>query len=304
MDRVISDGKEYKVNRKADAESHMELRQDGDLAWLVFPEIEELGVVRHLMSTRLGGVSTGDLASLNLSFHRGDDPSNVLENFRRITTVLDAGPENVVCSQQTHTVNIRRVGTPDQGCGVTRPLEYTDVDGLITNDPGVVLATSYADCVPLLVVDPVQHAVGLSHSGWRGTVNRMGAETVRAMAEAFGSRPEDLMVGIGPSICQDCYEVSEDVAEAFRELFSSEEMQELPIGIGDILLEKGGGKYQLDLWKANEAIFLSAGVKRENLTVTDICTCCNPDWMFSHRASGGKRGNLSMFVVLNEKRME
>ena len=121
------------------------------------------------------------------------------------------------------------------------------------------------------------------------------------MRKAFGSRPEDLLVGIGPSICRDCYEVSEDVADAFRMLFSEEGFQNLSIRLHDVLSAKGNGKYQLDLWKANEAVCLSAGIQPQHISVTDVCTCCNPDRLFSHRASGGKRGNLGMFVMLKKE---
>lgn len=276
----------------------MRINREGECVYLTFPAIERTGAVRHLMSTRLGGVSEGDLWSMNLSYSRGDQKENVDENFRRIGAVLGYGPEDFVCSDQTHTTNIRRVTAADKGKGVVRPRDYHDVDGLITDEPGIVLSTFYADCVPLLFVDPVRGAAGLSHSGWRGTVGKMGAATVKAMEEAFGCRPEDIWVGIGPSICQDCYEVSEDVAEAFREVFCREE---IPAAPEDILYGKGNGKFQLDLWKANAAICLSAGIRPEKLCVTDVCTCCNPSLLFSHRASGGKRGNLGMFVVLNQR---
>ena len=203
-------------------------------------------------------------------------------------------------SDQTHTTNIRHVTEADKGKGLLRPRDYADVDGMITDEPGIVLSTFYADCVPLLFVDPIKRAVGLSHSGWKGTAGGMGRKTVEAMEKAFGSRPEDILVGIGPSICQDCYEVSEDVAEAFRNLLSGEEMKKVKTMTEEqILKDKRNGKYQLDLWKANEAVCLSAGIRPEHISVTDICTCCNPGYLFSHRASNGKRGNLGMFVVLN-----
>ena len=150
-----------------------------------------------------------------------------------------------------------------------------------------------------MFVDPVKKAVGLSHSGWKGTAGCMGRKTVEAMQEAFGSRPEDILAGIGPSICRDCYEVSKDVAEVFQALFAEDIMRKTGVGIREILEEKGNEKYQLDLWKANEAICLSAGISPEHISVTDVCTCCNPTYLFSHRASNGRRGNLGMFVVLN-----
>ncbi len=276
----------------------MSWREKGEAAWLTFPEIEKTGVVRHLMSTRLGGVSEGELGTMNLSFSRGDRRENVEENFRRIAALLDCSVQDFVFSDQTHTVNVRRVTAADRGKGIVRPRDYQDVDGLITDEPGIVLSTFYADCVPLLFVDPVRRAVGLSHSGWRGTAGGMGAVTVRAMQEAFGCRPENILAGIGASICKDCYEVSEDVADAFYALFDRPGMDRVPVRAEDVLEAKGGGKYQLDLWRANEAVCLWAGIRPEHISVTDVCTCCNPELLFSHRASGGRRGNLGMFVKL------
>lgn len=286
--------------RKPGQKPVMKINRKNGVEYLTFRQIEGCKAVRHLMSTRTGGVSEGELSSMNLSYARGDKKENVDENFRRIAALLECDASDMVFSHQTHTTNIRRVTVTDRGKGITRDRDYNDVDGLITDEPGVVLATFYADCVPLLLVDPVRRCVGLSHSGWRGTAGAMGAVTVRAMQEAFGSRPEDLLAGIGPSICRDCYEVSEDVAEAFRELFSRPEMRCQPIGTGQVLEDKGNGKYQLDLWKANEAVLLGAGLLPEHISVTDICTCCNSRYLFSHRATGGKRGNLGMFVVLNQ----
>lgn len=184
----------------------------------------------------------------------------------------------------------------DRGKGVVRPKDYADVDGLITDTPGLILSTFYADCVPLLFVDPVGRAVGCSHSGWRGTVQEMGRATVRAMRECYGCRPENIRAAIGPSICRDCYEVSEDVAREFLRLFAKSRYAF--VNPEEILISKGRGKYQLDLWKANEAVLLASGILREHLFVTDICTCCNPDYLFSHRASGGRRGNFGAFVML------
>ena len=173
-----------------------------------------------------------------------------------------------------------------------RPLDYQDVDGLITIEPGIALACFYADCVPLYFVDPVNHAIGLAHSGWRGTVGRMGAHMVQAMQEAFGSRPEALITAIGPSICRSCYEVSEDVADAFMWEFPDSEV---------VFSGREPGKYQLDLWLANKMVLQQAGVTENHIHVTDICTCHNPEYLFSHRASHGKRGNLAAFLMIKEE---
>lgn len=261
-----------------------------DVIYLTYPALEETHTVVHGFSTRLGGVSQGIYSSMNLSFTRGDEEEAVKENYRRIAEAIGFSYDSIVCSDQTHTTNVLRVGQKDCGNGITYPRPYTDVDGLITDEPGVTLATFYADCVPLYLVDPVRKAIGLSHSGWRGTVGKIGKVTVEAMVKEFGCKPENMIAAIGPSICMDCYEVSEDVADAFQ--------QEFPGWEKEILLDKKNGKYQLDLWKANEIVLIEAGVKKEHISVTDICTCCNPGLLFSHRASHGKRGNLGGFLCL------
>lgn len=263
---------------------------DKSVPLLYFPILENTGIVEHCFTTRVGGVSEGIFDSLNLSFSRGDDESAVMENYDRLAAALDTRKEQFVCTDQTHTTNVIRVGKEDCGYGVTRQKPYTDVDGLVTDEPGVVLSTFFADCVPLYFVDTVNRAIGLSHSGWRGTVGRMGQRTLEKMAAEFGTNPKDVVAAVGPSICQDCYEVSEDVADEFIKEFSGH--------ADEILINKGNGKYQLDLWKTNEIVLIEAGVKKENIAVTNICTCCNPDVLFSHRASKGKRGNLGAFMYI------
>lgn len=283
----------------------------GKVEYLTFPLLERTECVEHLFSTRLGGVSEGIFAEMNLGFGRGDKPENVLENYRRVADVMGVSIENMVMSRQTHTTNIRLITSQDKGKGLVRPLDYEDVDGLITCEQGIVLVTSYADCVPLYFVDPVKKAIGLAHSGWRGTVHEMGAHMVRTMGKEFGSKPQDLVAAIGPSICSQCYEVSEDVANAFSEMLTGtdEILQEIRQSgcyndgrTGHRVVEEGKarGKYQLDLWLANLIILRKAGIPLEQIAVTDICTCHNPDYLFSHRASQGKRGSLEAFLMLKE----
>jgi hypothetical protein len=277
---------------------HITLDCGGEFPFLTYPMLSACPMIRHCFTTRRGGVSEGIFSTLNLSFTRGDDRKAVLENYRRVAQVFGKTPEDFVCTDQTHTTNVMRVGKEYAGCGVTRERPYTDVDGLITDEPNLILSTFYADCVPLYFVDPIHRAIGLSHSGWRGTVGRMGRVTLEAMAREFGTRPQEVLAAVGPSICQECYEVSADVAEAFYVEFVGHEKE--------ILLDKGNGKYQLDLWKTNEIILTEAGVLPEHLSVTNLCTCCHSDLLFSHRASCGKRGNLGAFLMLkgeNEKHM-
>ena len=263
------------------------------MPYLYFPALEETGCVVNGFSTRLGGVSRGDWATMNFSFTRGDDPEAVRENYRRMAAALGVDVNRMVLSHQTHTTNVRRVTEEDAGKGVVRERDYTDVDGLITNVPGITLVTFYADCVPLYFVDPVRRAIGLSHSGWRGTVNRMGRVTVEAMGKAFGSDPKDIVACIGPSICRDCYEVGPEVAEAFENAFE-------PAKHSEILEEKPDGKFLLDLWRANAIVMEEAGILPERIHVTDICTHCNPELLYSHRRTGERRGNLCAFLSLKK----
>lgn len=261
----------------------------GAVHMLQFPLLEQQSWISHGFSTRMGGVSEGCYASMNLSFTKGDDPEKVRENYRRMADMLGMDMERMTLSFQTHTTNVRLVTEEDAGKGIVKERDYTDVDGLITNILGITLVTFYADCVPLYFVDPVHHAIGLSHSGWRGTVHRMGRVTLKAMKEAFGTKPADVICAIGPSICQSCFEVGGEVIEKFQKEFDPSYWKEL-------FYAKENGKYQLDLWKANEIVLLEAGIQKEKLQITDICTRCNPEYLFSHRIMGNERGNLAAFL--------
>ena len=172
--------------------------------------------------------------------------------------------------------------------GVTRERNFDNIDGLITNEPGVVLVTSYADCVPVFFADPVAHAIGLSHSGWRGTVGNISKSTIDLMCSEYGCKRENIICFIGPSICRDCYEIGEDVAKEFATVYSD-----------DKVLTKSeitAGKYYLDLHRANYLNLIDSGIPDKNIGITDICTCCNPDILYSHRASKGRRGGLCGFL--------
>ncbi len=271
----------------------MNYMESDPVPYLSFPMLEKTGMVIQGFSTKLGGVSQGKFATLNFTFTRGDNPDHVMENYRRMAAVLGVDEKRMVLSYQTHTTNVRLVTETDAGKGIGKERDYKDIDGLITNVPGITLVTFFADCVPLYFLDPVHKAIGLSHSGWRGTVSRMGAVTIEKMKEAFGTRAEDLLVCIGPSICGDCYEVGEEVALEFKKAFAKENWNQ-------ILREKDNGKFLLDLWKANEILLKEAGVKPEHIQTTDICTHCNSDYLFSHRTCGNERGNLAAFLSLKE----
>ncbi len=267
--------------------------KNGEMPYLSFPLLEDTGMVAHAFSTRLGGISTGPFAAMNFTVSRGDEPDKVRENYKRMARAIGVDEERIVLSYQTHTTNVRKVTEEDAGKGVVRERDYRDVDGLITDVKGITLATFYADCVPLYFLDPVREAIGLSHSGWRGTVARMGRVTLEAMTREYGTDPADVLCCIGPCICKDCFEVGEEVADAFRKEFGSGYWPEIGT-------RKDNGKYYLDLRRANEIILLEAGIKREHIQTSDLCTRCNSRYLFSHRVQGDARGNLGAFLCLKQ----
>lgn len=272
-----------------DDQNVLEEKVVNGVSLLTYPLLERTNVVKHGFSTRLGGVSTGDCATMNISTTRGDAPEAVEENKRRLAGALGVKVEDFTFTYQTHTTNVAVVREEDRG---TR---FMETDGMVTNVPGICLVTFYADCVPLYFVDTVKKVIGLSHSGWRGTVRKMGKVTVEKMTEIYGTNPADVVAAVGPSICQDCYEVSEDVIAKFRDSFEECHWQQLFYQKEE---QREAGKYQLNLWKANELVLKEAGIPKDQIAVTNLCTHCNPNVLFSHRATGGKRGNLSAFLAL------
>ncbi len=250
----------------------------------------------HGFSTRDGGVSDGIYRSMNLSFSQGDDESLVRKNHGIMAKAFGVRLDDMVYSHQTHTTNVLRVTEEHAGMGLARPRNFHDVDGFVTDVPGLMLVTAYADCVPLYFADKRLHVIGLSHSGWRGTVNNMAQATVDKLNLEFGSRPEDIIAFIGPSICASCYEVGEDVAQNFFDTYKEDADKVLKLKNETAM----GKKYYLNLHAANKLNMLRAGIPQSNIHVTDICTCCNPEILFSHRASKGKRGGLCGYMMINK----
>lgn len=253
------------------------------LGYLSFDVLDDIPFIKHGFSTRMGGVSTGEFRSLNMSFGRGDPDENVTENYKRLCAAMGVGYETLVASAQDHHTFVRTVTKADRGIGIYRPRNMESVDGLITNDPETALVTYFADCTPLMFVDVKNRAIGSAHGGWRGTVGRIGERVVRKMGEEFGTSPSDLIVTVGPAIGRCCYEVDEPVARQFVDLGLDTEK---------FVFDKGSGKYMLDLLEANKQIIASAGVPEKNITKSDVCTKCSCDLIWSHRATGGKRGGM------------
>jgi len=268
---------------------NLKIISKGSLKYITFPKLTKTGIVKHTFSTRHGGVSTGDCATMNLSFKRGEPRENVLKNYSILCDAVGIDTSHLVLSHQTHTNNVRIVTTFDCGTGVTKP-SFSDVDGLITNQSGVALVTQYADCTPLLFCDPVEKVIATSHAGWRGTVKLIGKVTVDKMKDEFGCKPENIVIGIGPCIGKCCYEVDDPVFNEFIKVPF--------LNLNSILFQKNNGRYMLDLVEANKQILVHSGIKPENIDASDICTCCNASDLHSHRATGGKRGNLAAIIEL------
>ncbi len=254
----------------------------------IFNEYSELV---HGFSTRMGGVSREHLSSMNLSFSRGDEKENVIENHRRFGEALGYDCTRLVFSDQVHDTCIKKVTASDIGKGITVESDIKNIDGLVTNEPNIPLITFFADCVPLYFYDPENKVIGLAHSGWKGTVAKIGTKMIEIMSNEYDSKPEDIICAIGPSICKSCYEVSLDVALAFKNAYSEGEYSSM-------IVDKGNEKFLLDLHLACKYNLLNAGVKPEHIALPDLCTCCNSSVLFSHRASNGMRGNLAAVMML------
>lgn len=261
---------------------------NGNITYITFPKLEKTGVVRHIFSTRLGGVSPYPFGPMNLSFNQ-DKRENVIKNYELLCNCVDIDTQHLVLSKQTHTNNVMVVDKSHCGTGYTKE-SFEDIDGLITNQSGVALVTQYADCTPLVFCDPVKKVIATSHSGWRGTVQEIGKVTIEKMHNKFGCNLSDIIACIGPCISKCCYEVDTPVYAEFSKIPY--------LNLNEIFTDKGGGKFWLDMVEANKQILLNAGIKEENMDISDLCTSCNADLLHSHRASNGKRGTIGVIIEL------
>lgn len=242
-------------------------------------------------STRIGGVSHKEFAAMNLGFNRGDDDDLVVENYRRFADAMQVPLMAMTAGAQDHGITVRRVTKDNAGIGIWKAKDMESVDGLVTNEKELPLVIYCSDCVPLYFYDPKHEAIGLSHAGWRGTVNGMAKATIEKMQAEFGTDPKDLLAAVGPSIAKECFEVDEPCAAEFLKLPGSEAF----------VVENGGGKFHVDLWACNVSYMVQCGMLPENITVGGVCTMCNSDLLFSHRVTRGKRGSNAALLMLREE---
>lgn len=270
----------------------MKWNKKGSLVYLTFESFEKTGLVNHCFTTRKGGVSSGYFESLNLSRNRNDSEANVLQNYNIICSAIGSSSNDVVMSKkQIHSVTIHCATLSDRGKGINTHTDIIDTDGFVTNIPNVLLTTFHADCTPLFFLDTAKKVIGLSHAGWRGTVNGMALKTIEKMRLVYGSEPKDIIAGIGPAIGKCCFQVDAPVVSEFQnKLCFANEFIEADIS------EKG--KFKIDLPGINKRLMLEAGILEEAISVANICTKCNTDNFYSHRAMGEQRGNMAAMLGL------
>ena len=253
----------------------------GGIVYYTFESLDRFGEVVHGVTARQGGVSEGPWASLNLTKGTGDVPEHVEQNLRRVADALGTRREHLVSPNQRHTTRAAAVTPADRG----RVLPETDT--LLTADADVPVLLRYADCTPILLYDPRRAAIAVVHSGWRGTVAGAVPAALRALAGHFGTRPEEVVAGVGPSIGPCCYEVGDEVIAAAREAFSDAE---------SLLPRNGNGRRHFDLWGANRYWLTEAGVRQ--VEVAEICTSCHQDDFFSYRGGKGRTGHFGAIMML------
>jgi YfiH family protein len=261
--------------------------ENNRLLYYRFDSLAAYGEVVHGVFTRLGGISRPPYHWLNVGKSVGDDQEAVDANHDLICRTLGIGQGDIATAYQVHGANVAVVGPEDRGRVALQ------TDALVTNGPGVVLMLRFADCVSIALYDPVQHAIGLAHAGWKGTLGKAAQKTVEAMMEAYGSRPADLIACIGPSIGPCCYQIGGNVANLVSEVFPQQPQ---------LLRQQGDGSRHFDLWEANRLQLAALGVRQ--IEVSGLCTACHNDEFFSHRADNGRTGRFAVVMGLTHGRIE
>jgi YfiH family protein len=235
-------------------------------------------------------VSQGECSSLNLSFNRNDTRENVISNYHIISDALGIDFNKIVLSDQVHDNKIYIVRKEDAGKGLARESDIKGYDGLITNVKGIPLVTFYADCVPVLMLDTKNEAIAAVHSGWKSTVLKISNEAVRKLRQEFSTKPEDLQVAIGPSLCRGCFEVGREVYDLFKDNY---------VWV-DNYTEFKSGKYYISLQDVIKKSLTEEGIPKENIVISDVCTKCNKDTFFSYRGDNKKTGSLAAVMMLKD----
>lgn len=269
------------------------LNKNKDLYYFTIPQFEKFNFVKHLFTTRVGLINSKEKYDFNLDMglNNYNNRNNTINNFKKLSKIIDSSVDNMVLSQQVHETNIKIVTKEDKGKGLSRKSDYNSIDGLITNCTDVPLVTYYADCVPLFFLDPNKRIIGLAHAGWRGTVKKIAAKMIETMKNKFLCNEQEILVAIGPSIGPCCYEVGKEVFEKFNSNFTISTNLMKPIS---------KNKYMLNLWEANRLVLKEKGVLNRNIVVSNLCTSCNNDLLYSYRKENGNTGRMVAIIKLNE----
>ena len=256
----------------------MQKCEKNDIIWYEFAHFSQTGLINHCYTTRIGGVSEYPYKSMNLAYHMGDDPKKVDENFNRISATLGFDTKNLKMTTQIH-------GNTLFLCSTSQDQVADGVDGLITNIPNMTLTTYHADCVGILFFDPVKKVIANAHAGWQGTAQQIGVEIIKKMTVHYGCRVENILVGIAPAICGNCFEIEKDVTEK--------------LGIhSPYVQQKSDHKWTADLQAINRGALIDIGVLEKNIEVAQLCTVEHPELFFSHRRDGIARGNMAAMIAL------
>ena len=255
---------------------------------LEFELFTKMDWLKHCFSTRIGGVSEGQFSSMNFRV-KGDSVENVRENYRRICEAGGFSFDTLTLSAQEHGTNIKAIIEDDIGKGFHKTRDYDNIDGLMTDVKGVTLSTFHADCAAVFLTDPKNRAISLVHAGWRGTVDKIAKAAIDEMQKVYGTKPEDIIAGVGASICKSCFEVDTPVYELFHEFAEYRRAS-----------EQKEGKYFIDLKRVNQKILLSCGVLEENIEISCLCTKCDDELFYSHRRDGDNRGSMAAFMEIME----
>ena len=260
-----------------------ELREKDGVKYVVITEFEDTNLVNHCFSTRIGGVSTGEAGTLNFGFSRKDTRVNVLENFKIICKTIDVDFEKLVLTDQVHDNKVYKVTQKDAGKGITRESDIKCIDAFVTNVPHIPIVTFHADCIPVFFLDTNKKAIGLAHSGWKGTYENISKNVVDKMVQEYGTNPSDLICGIGPSIMECHFEVGDDVADMFAEKYGDE-------------FVKMYDKPHINLTAIVEKQLRQCGVLK--VVQSGICTYCNKNIYYSYRGDNHKTGSLISIMAL------
>jgi len=261
-------------------------RDVGGVTYLEFELFAKMDWLRHCFSTRIGGVSEGQFSSMNFRV-KGDSIDNVLENYRRICEAGSFSFDTLTLSAQEHGINIKAITQDDIGKGIHKERDYDNIDGLMTAVKGVTLSTFHADCAAVFLADSKNRAISLVHAGWRGTVDKIVQAAIGEMQKTYGTKPEDIVAGVGASICEACFEVDAPVYELFHEFAEYRRAS-----------EQKEGKYFIDLKSVNKKILLESSVLDENIEVSHLCTMCDDTLFYSHRRDGDNRGSMAAFMEI------